>query len=192
MQTRLIAILAATLLCSTVAQADWALDGTDSTLHYVTSKAGAISEVNTFGGLSGAIDAEGAQLVIDLSSVNTAIEIRDQRMRDIVFQAATYPVATVSVAVNTDTVDAMAAGSMATGPYTVTLDLHGASQELQAELQVIKLDADTLLVHLAKPLLVGAVSFGLAEGVEQLREIAGLPSINPNIVVDFALVYRRR
>lgn len=192
MQIKSIHFLAAAMLFSTAAQADWSLDGADSTLHYVTTKAAAISEINSFTGLSGAIDASGATLVVDLATVNTTIEIRDQRMRDIVFQTGTHPTATVSVPVAAATLDAMAVGAMATSTHTVTLDLHGASQQMEADLQVLKLDNDTLVVNLAKPLLVGAVSFGLAEGVEELREIAGLPSIVPSVVVDFSLVYRRQ
>jgi len=46
-----------------------------------------------------------------------------------------------------------------------------------------------LLVTLSKPLIVHANTFGLAEGVEELREIAGLPSINNNVVIDFTLQF---
>jgi hypothetical protein len=41
----------------------------------------------------------------------------------------------------------------------------------------------------AQPIIIGAGLFGLAAGVEALREVAGLPSINPNVVVDFSLSF---
>jgi len=44
-------------------------------------------------------------------------------------------------------------------------------------------------VVLAKPLIINAATFGLSVAVEQLREIAGLPSINNNVVVDFTLQF---
>jgi len=184
--------VALTLLCST-AQAEWTLDGAASSFHYVTSKASAISEINRFRTLAGAIADDGtATLAIDLASVDTAIEVRDQRMRDIVFQVAQYPQATVTVAVDASALDAMQPGTTSTASYKATVDLHGLQADYDADLQVIKLDADTVQVQLARPLLVGAVSFGLAQGVEELKTIAGLPSINPNVVVDFALVYRKQ
>lgn len=188
-------LLLAVALCAgaSAAQADWQLDADASSLYYVTSKAAAVSELNSFGGLSGAIDAQGmATLGIDLASVQTNIEIRDQRMREIVFQTAQYPQATVSLQVDAAALDAMAPGSSTELEVEATLDLHGMSQSLPASLQVVKLDDDSIRIHNSKPLLVAAGSFGLAESVEQLREIAGLPSINPNVVVDFTLVYHQR
>jgi hypothetical protein len=186
-------LVAALILLSPAAHAQWSLDGAASSFYYVTSKASAVSEVNTFGGLSGGItDAGTASLVLDLATVNTAIEIRDQRMRDIVFQVATFPSASVSASVDSAELDSMRPGMTVTGSYTATVDLHGMSQQLAADLQIVKLDASTLQVQLARPLLVGAGLFGLAEGVEQLREIAGLPAINPNVVVDFTLLYRKQ
>lgn len=184
----------AALLLSGAAQADWTLDGAKSKFHYVTSKAAAISEVNSFGGLSGAIAADGtATLKIDLATVNTAIEIRDQRMRDIAFRVAEFPSADVSVKVDAAMLDSMAPGTLSEPQtYAASVSLHGVMKELSAELQVVKLDADTVLVQLARPLLVAAGDFGLAEGVEELRTIANLPSINPQVVVDFSLVYDKQ
>jgi len=184
-------LLGTSLLAAAVsANADWQLDAAASSLYYVTSKASAVSEVNSFATLGGAIDAQGkATLGIDLASVQTSIEIRDQRMREIVFQTAQFPQATVTLQVDTAALDAMAAGSSTMTSTTASLDLHGMSQELAVDLNIIKLDADSIQVQNVKPLIVAAGSFGLAEAVEQLREIAGLPAINPNVVVDFTLVY---
>lgn len=178
---------------SSAAYAEWTLDGDASSFYYVTSKASAISEVNSFSGLSGSIAEDGtATLAIDLTTVNTAIEVRDQRMREIAFQVTDFPEATVMVTVDTDALEGMKPGSIATGSYTATVELHGMSQELPAELQLVKLDASTVQVQLARPLIVSAAAFGLTAGVEQLREVAGLPAINPNVVVDFTLLYRNQ
>jgi hypothetical protein len=142
-------------------------------------------------GLSGSIsDAGVATLSIDLATVDTAIDIRNQRMRDIVFQVAQFPKAEVSVTVDVEAMKAMKAGIGSTGSYPVSVSLHGVKAEMTADLQVIKLDATTLQVQLARPLIVAADKFGLAAGVEELRTVANLPSITPNVVVDFTLVYR--
>ncbi|HEY0961315.1 MAG TPA: YceI family protein [Pseudomonadales bacterium] len=194
MQSKALNAGMAALLLSGAAQADWTLDAANSRFHYVTSKAAAISEVNSFGGLSGAIAGDGtATLTIDLATVNTAIEIRDQRMRDIAFRVGEFPSADVSVKVDAAMLDAMAPGTLGEPQsYTASVSLHGVTKDVAAELQIVKLDADTVLVQLAKPLLVAAGDFGLAEGVEELRTIANLPSINPQVVVDFSLVYDRQ
>jgi polyisoprenoid-binding protein YceI len=180
------------LLLSSSAQAEWALDGGASAFYYVTSKAGAISEVNSFGGLSGGIADDGtATLAIDLATVNTNIEVRDQRMRDIAFKVAEFPTADVTVKVDAAALDGMEPGTLTTGSHTATVSLHGVSKDLSAELRIVKLDADTVLVQLARPLLVAAGDFALTEGVEELRTVANLPSINPQVVVEFTLVYNK-
>src|SRR5690606_31654272 len=98
MQTQALKAGIVALLLSSAAQAEWTLDNEASAFYYVTSKAGAVSELNSFGNLSGTIADDGsATLSIDLASVNTAIEIRDQRMRDIVFKVGEFPRAEVAL-----------------------------------------------------------------------------------------------
>ena len=181
------------LLLGSGVRAEWVLDDAASSFYYVTSKAAVVSEVNTFGGLSGGIADDGtATLTIDLATVNTNIEVRDQRMRDIAFSVAEFPTADVTVKVDVMALDGMAPGTVNSGSHTATVSLHGVSKDLSAELRIVKLDTDTVLVELAKPLLVAAGDFGLTEGVEELRTVANLPSINPQVVVEFTLFYNKQ
>lgn len=181
------------LLAAGQSQAEWTLDGGASSFFYVTTKAAAISEVNTFSGLSGSISDDGkASFVIDLSTVNTAIEIRDQRMRELVFQVEEFPQATVAVDVDAEALDNMSPGVSTTGSYAAQVQLHGMTQEIMADLQITKLVDDSVLVQVARPLLVSAPSFGLQAGVDELQKVAALPSITPSVVVDFTLVYRKQ
>lgn len=177
-------------LYSHAAQAEWQLNSADSSLFYVTSKAAAISEINTFANLSGEITNTGAAtLEIDLASVDTAIEIRDQRVRDILFETQQYPTANVSIDINSSALANMASGSSTVNSYSYILSLHGVSTELNATLRLTKISDNRIEIQPAQPIIIGASLFGLAEGVEALREVAGLPSINPNVIIDFSLVY---
>ena len=170
--------------------AAWTLNQDDSALYYITSKAAAVSELNSFTELSGSInDAGNGTLAISLSSVDTAVDIRNERMRDIVFQVANYPIASISVQANGAMLAGMSAGETVQATFDAVIELHGIQQNRPVELAVNKQESGGLLVVLAKPLIINAASFGLAESVEQLREIAGLPSINNNVVVDFTLQF---
>jgi polyisoprenoid-binding protein YceI len=178
------------VLLSISAHADWELNNADSRLYYVTSKAAAISEINTFSNLSGAITDSGtATLDIDLASVDTAIEIRDQRVRDMLFEIQQYPTATITISINSASLDDLAAGSSSVSNYAYSLSLHGISADLNADLRLTKISDSRIEIQPAQPIIIGAALFGLAEGVEALREVAGLPSINPNVVVDFSLFF---
>lgn len=180
----------ASMLCSQVVFADWRLNTENSSLYYVTSKAAAVSELNSFAELSGSIGDDGrARVDISLASVDTAIDIRNERMRDIVFQITTYPLATITMQTNGDRLNALEEGESFSNSYAANVSLRGTDQDLGIDVVVTKLQGGGLLVVLAKPLIINAASFGLADSVEQLREIAGLPSINNNVIVDFTLQF---
>lgn len=75
----------------------WVLDGDRSQVSFITVKAGQVAEVHHFAELSGSVSADGGATVeIDLASVETNVDIRNERMRDILFQVAEFPQAEVS------------------------------------------------------------------------------------------------
>jgi hypothetical protein len=86
----------------------------------------------------------------------------------------------------------MSAGVSTTGSYTAHVDLHGVTQDIVADLQITKLEDDSVLVQVARPLIVAAPAFGLQAGVDELQKVAALPSITPGVVIDFTLVYRKQ
>ncbi len=174
------------------AWAQWQLNNEESALYYVTSKAAAISEINTFSNLAGEIGDDGrATLDIQLNSVDTSIEIRDQRMQEILFEVANYPLASVSIDTDMRMLENLSVGESRNNSVTYTLNLHGMSQTLSTELNIVKLAGDKIKISSVSPIIINAGQFALAQGVEALREVAGLPSINPNVVVTFSLVYQQ-
>ena len=54
-----------------------------------------------------------------------------------------------------------------------------------------KLDADTYSAHTVKPIIISADQFGLKDGVEALREIAGLNNISLAVPVTFSVLFTR-
>ena len=80
-----------------LAQGEWSVDAAASSLSYVSVKAGEIAEANSFSGLSGSVTPDGAATVeIDLATIETKVDIRNERMRDIFFEVANHPKATVT------------------------------------------------------------------------------------------------
>ena len=90
------------LLCAP-AGAGWTLDPERSSVTYLSSKMAAesyaaIFEPNRFRRFSGGIGDDGeARVVIDLGSVDTGVERRDERVKEHVFMVAKHPQATVSL-----------------------------------------------------------------------------------------------
>ncbi|NMP30418.1 YceI family protein [Thalassotalea sp. M1531] len=168
----------------------WQLDNTNSTVNFISTKKSEVSEVHHFEKLMGEIGDNGTvTLAIDLASVNTNIEIRDQRMRDFLFNTAEFTKATFSADVDLAFIKAMAVGEQKVIPLSGVIDLHGKQQKVDVKVQVVKLAANRILVNSFKPLLLNAKQFDLAAGVAKLQEIAQLPSISNAVPVTFSLTY---
>ena len=73
-----------TLGVSLSAQANWYLDGESSRLSFITTQNANVANVHRFLVLHGKVDRKGhAQLRIEMDSVNSAVPLRDERMRDL-------------------------------------------------------------------------------------------------------------
>jgi hypothetical protein len=92
--------------------------------------------------------------------------------------------------VDLEAISAMKPGASEVMQIEIALSLHGASIALTADLMVTRLEAGVMASTL-KPIIVTADSAGLVEGVEALREVAGLPSISRSVPVSFTLVFNQ-
>jgi polyisoprenoid-binding protein YceI len=177
-------------LCTTLpAYADWSLDNTRSSLSFVTVKAGDIGEVHRFVELSGSVGDSGAKVVINLASVDTLIPIRDERMREILFEIASHPTATLSADVDRAAIEGMNPGTTMAMSISGDLTVKDNTSGFASQVMVAKLSAKEVLVAATQPIVVAASTVGLDAGVEKLREIAGLPSISQAVPVTFVLVF---
>lgn len=128
---------------------------------------------------------------ISLASVDTSIELRDDRMREMLFETERFAAATVSAKVDAAALDGMEPGQSMHLTVEGNLSLHGESRPLPMDLVIARTGDHMLLVTSEKPVVVNAPEFKLAEGVEALREIAGLPSISTAVPVSFVLTFNR-
>ena len=170
----------------------WQLDNEQSRLSFVSTKAVDVSEVHRFSELSGSVSVAGeARVAVELASVDTLIPIRDERMREMLFNTKAFPTASLSAKVDAAKVLELDAGETLVTTLQGQLSLHGQSNPVTAELVVARLASGTLLVSSRKPLIVQAGDFDLLEGVEKLREVAGLSSISSAIPVSFVLTFEQ-
>ena len=170
-------------LLSGTAMADWVLDNTQSALYFVSIKSDHIAEIHTFKTLSGAITKAGqGSLNIDLASVSTNIDIRDQRMREQLFDTQKFATASVNVDLSKTGV------KPGIQTVNVTLDLHGVKKEIPATVSLTEV-GNTVQVSTVAPIMLNAADFDLAAGITALREIAELPSISNAVPVTFFLSF---
>ena len=175
-----------------LAQGAWSVDAAASSLSYVSVKSGEIAESNTFSGLSGGVTAAGAANVeIDLATIDTKVDIRNERMRDIFFQVADYPTATVSAQIDPAAFNTLGVGESVTQPLKATVTVKGVEAPVETQVSVTRTGEDGVLVTSIEPVIIYADALELTEGLATLQELAGLPSITPAVPVSFSIAFKR-
>lgn len=170
--------------------AAWTLDNDSSQVSFVSVKAGDAGEVHRFTEISGELSSGGnASVTIQLASVDTLIPLRDERMRELLFQTNLFPTALLSTNIDMDALNAIEPGDSMDMAANLTLELHGQQLSLAAEMIVARLGDHRLMVSSRKPVIVNAASVDLVNGIEALREIANLPSISKAVPVSFVLTF---
>ncbi len=195
-----VSLLFTSAACAEAVQVDagkqWTLDGDASSLSFVSVKATQVGEAHKFGSLSGGVSLKTlddgsaggeVNIAVDLTSVNTNIAIRDERMREHLFETAKYPLANVRGHLPVADFLALPSGSSTRSTLKLMLDLHGAEVPFAADVLVSRLSDSRLVVASTTPVVLSVASFDLVAGVEKLRELAGLPSIAGAVPVSFVL-----
>lgn len=178
------------LLPCLAAHADWELDSTGSSIHFVSIKNDSTAEVHNFGSLVGYIgDAGNAELTIDLGSVQTMIDIRNERMREMLFETVKFPSATIRAKVDPDVLAVAAEGGVLTAELPITLSLHGQEKALTVPVVIVGEGERRLRVFTAQPVLINAADFGLVDGIAALQKVAGLKSIATAVPVTLQLLF---
>ncbi|MEH6589262.1 MAG: YceI family protein [Halioglobus sp.] len=188
----IINITAALLLSGLCANAfaGWQLDSEASSVQFITIKNTNLAESHSFGEVSGSIDDAGVVTVsLGLDSVETLVPIRNERIREFLFETANFATAEISAAVQSAHINAVVAGDVVKKVIPVTLSLHGESKTIDVSVILIGTENGTLLATTAQPILVNAADFALTDGVEKLRELAGLESISWAVPVSFQLEF---
>ncbi len=182
-------MIASVLMCmSHVAYADWKVAET-SQIDYLSTKvlassSGSITENNVITGVSGTVSKEGKALIqIDLTTLDTSIGIRNERVQKFVFGIPDFPsIATIEASIPThlfsvksESVELPASLSFAGQTKAITLHLS------------IHNNGDHIHVVSKKPTILKGSEFNLTQGFAKLTELAGLGYIPMDIPVSFDL-----
>lgn len=191
-------MIGALLMCATTtlytssALADWTLDAGNSNISYGTIKNDAIGESNTFKTISGSLTDDGhISIDIALASVDTQLELRDERMRDIVFKVAQNVSAKLSGDMNLQAHEDQAVGSSRVIEAEIGLELVGEKIDLDVMLLVTRLGENKVMVSPHGVLFLDADDYELVGAIEILRELAGLDTIATVVPMSFYLTFEK-
>lgn len=186
------AVLISSLGFTASAQAQWQLVNEASQLNFISTKATHIAESHTFTKLQGSVsDAGHANLRINLASVETMIPIRNERMGTMLFETASFPTAEFTAQVDLETLNQLSVGAMKDVALNGELTLRSTTLPLNANVRIIRLEGNRVQVQTLTPAILNAKSLNVVEGIEKLRDIAGLPSISHSVPITFSLIFQR-
>lgn len=186
-----VALMVTSLLMSSQSlskSASWKLDSDQSSIHFSSTKNHIITEIHSFGDFD--VTYLGKNVFagsIQLASVDTAIPIRNERMKTMLFNVAQFSTANFQLTVPADAMSEDDA--IVNVEALVKLTLNGVTRTLPMKATVTKAKNGQHVVSNAVPLLVDAEQFNLTAGIEALRTIAGLKHINRVVPVSFYLVF---
>jgi len=188
-QTFLVFLLA----LPSIAFSDWELVNDDSHLNFVSFKAIDFAEIHSFKEMSGSIDSNGkANLEINLESLETFIPIRNERMRNLLFETQIFPTANFYLQVDLDKYLNLSIGDFRNNEVKGRLVLKNKDIETRVKFKVTRLAKDIFIVSSTEPVILNVENLGLTEGVESLRVLAGLPSISKSVPVSFYIKFRNK
>lgn len=169
----------------------WTLEGSASDLNFMSVKQGTKMELSKFATLDGIIAEDGtATFEVALDSVDTNVDLRNVRLRFLLFETFAHPKATVS----TKLTEAMLGDLAETGVLRMTLpfdiSLHGFSKSLSADVIVSLAGPDQVTVASVAPIILQLDEFGLIEGRNKLQDTAEV-KITPATAITFALTFKR-
>lgn len=188
---RFSAILSALLigaLLPNLSFADWRLVSKNSSFTIGTTKNETVTEIHKFQELDGLVQNNGiASLTLNLLSVDTGIEIRDQRMQAMLFSASAQAVYRAILDVRTFV--KMKAGESKEFQLEGILELNGNFTLMPVDTKVTRLPSGHYRIETVSANNIDVGLFGFSDGVEQLRAIANLLVISPIVTFEFDLEF---
>ena len=127
---------------------------------------------------------------IALDSVATVYEIRNERMREMLFETAAFPLLTISTQLEENFFGSIVVGTVAGVEIPILVSLHGKEKSYTAPVLLARNTTGELLVVASSSIIVNAADFDLVEGVGLLRAAANLKSVSTAVAVSFQLSFK--
>lgn len=170
----------------------WKLLGAESRLEFISVKKGTIVEIHSFTNLSGMVLPDGgAVILVKLDSVETNIDIRNQRMKKHLFETDTLVSIMIKAQLDPAAFAIMAVGERKIIEIPVGISMHGHNDVMDIAMVVTRLGDNKVVVDSRTPVIIDADTFGFGDGILKLQELAKLNVIAPEVPVMFSLVFER-
>ena len=169
---------------------DWTLDPRQSHIWMQTNKLDNVIERDAFTGLEGGVSRDGrATVKIDLGTLETGVDLRNVRMRFVLFETFKYPTAEITAQLDKSKLQGLSDRKPIRYPLVLNVNLHGIVRPIETAVWVTRTSATTVSVTTTDPIVVAAETFDFAKGIGKLSDAMGGIKIVPSAAVTFELVF---
>ena len=166
----------------------WTLVGDASKVAFGSVKKDTVGEVHHFSSLSGSVDESGVVSVeIDVASVETWIDIRNERIQKMVLDAA--PKATIATQIDAEALNNLKPGDTTTLEVEGVLTINGNDVPIETSMFVARLSDKKMMATTDEMIMLSAEEAGIDDGITKLMEVAKLPGITRVSPVTLRLVF---
>lgn len=187
----LFALAGLTFTTLSASSAEWNLAADDSKVAFGSIKKNTIGEVHHFTGLSGSVAADGTVSVeIDVTTIETFIDIRNERFLEHVF-AANAPKAVLTAKIDMAALEGLKSGETTDADVEGKLTFNSNDVPVEATMFIARLSPDKVMVTTDEMIMISMEDLGVQAGVDALQKLAKLPGITRVSPVTLRLVFTR-
>jgi len=166
----------------------WTLNNDSSRISFGSVKKDVVGESHSFQSINGSVSKKGEiSIEIDLASIETNIDIRNERMLEHVFKG--IATATLTAELDMEEVDGLAVGDSTITEIEGVLSFLGVEVEVEAEMFVVRIAENRVLATTNDMVYVSTEDLGIDAGVDKLMELAKLPGITRTTPITARLVF---
>jgi len=169
---------------------DWVLNPTQSNVYMQTEKLENTVEKHRFTSLEGTVMKNGdASIKIDLNSLDTGIDLRNVRMRFLLFETFKFPDAVVTAKIDKAKLTELATRTRINYSLHARVEMHGIAKEFDIPVEIARVNDTTVTVSTIKPVEVTGQTFDFMRGIGKLAEAMGGIRIVPSASISFDLTF---
>lgn len=170
----------------------WALSPQESNISYGSIKNDTVGEINHFNTISGSINTDGkVDISIDLTSIETNIDIRNKRILKHVFDTA-FPTAKLTANIDINTIKSLPIGATTLIDTTGRLLILNNEIEIETSFFVARLDNDRFVAMSDEMIMLKTAELGVDAGIDILQQLAKLNNITRIVPVNLRLVFEKK
>jgi OOP family OmpA-OmpF porin len=169
---------------------DWVLNSSQSHIYMQTEKLQGVIEKHGFTQIDGNISRNGeASIKIDLNTLDTGIDLRNVRMRFLLFETYKFPTAEITAKLDKSKLADLETRTRVTYTLAARVNLHGIVKDFEIPVTIARVNDTTVTVSTVKPIVVGADTFDFTRGIGKLADAMGGIRIVPEASITFDLTF---